>query len=95
MKIVWTRAATDDLRRLEEYIATDSIFYARFFVEKILSMTRNLEIFPRCGRMVPEVDTDEIRELIAPPYRIIYQIQSNRIRILTVVHSSRKVELNK
>jgi len=64
MKVFWVRAAVEDLRHLESYIAADSPFYARRFVAKILETTRQLETFPRSGRKVPEAGRDEIRELI-------------------------------
>jgi mRNA-degrading endonuclease RelE of RelBE toxin-antitoxin system len=40
--------------------------------------------------MVPEKNSDAIRELIEGNYRIIYQIRSeDRIEILTVHHSAK------
>jgi len=93
MRVVWTKAAVEDLRKIEEFIATDSPYYARGFIRKILSSTRNLEAFSRIGRKVPEVDADEIREIIVNAYRIIYHLQMDRIQILTVVHGSRMLDL--
>ena len=42
--------------------------------------------FPQSGRIVPELDYEEIREIIHGNYRIIYQISSENIEILTVRH---------
>jgi plasmid stabilization system protein ParE len=45
------------------------------------------------GRIVPEIEIVEIRELIEGNYRIIYRIFSKEsIEILTVHHSARDIE---
>jgi plasmid stabilization system protein ParE len=38
---------------------------------------------------VPEYASDEIRELIEKPYRIIYRIKEDQIDVLSVIHGSR------
>jgi len=45
------------------------------------------------GRTLPEVDDETIRELIYKNYRFVYQVlEKNQIRILTVFHSSKKLD---
>jgi toxin ParE1/3/4 len=47
------------------------------------------------GRMVPELNQKDIREIIAGNYRIIYQITNQKTAfILTVHHSSRLLSNN-
>ncbi len=41
------------------------------------------------GRKVPEYQTEDIRELIEKPYRIIYRIKANQIDVLAVIHGAR------
>lgn len=53
-KVVWTKAAIEDLRLIHEYISRDSRFYADRFIQIILSRVDQLEIFPNSGRIVPE-----------------------------------------
>lgn len=48
-----------------------------------------LEDFPKSGRIVPEFDSDVIRELIEGNYRIVYKINSNHIGVVRVHHSAR------
>jgi plasmid stabilization system protein ParE len=36
---------------------------------------------------VPEVQRAEIRELLEPPYRLIYRVQPEAIEVLAVLHS--------
>ena len=39
--------------------------------------------------MVPEADTETIRELLYHNYRIIYRINGDLIEIITIVHGRR------
>ncbi|MBX2819921.1 MAG: type II toxin-antitoxin system RelE/ParE family toxin [Rhodothermaceae bacterium] len=52
--------------------------------------TRKLEAFPRSGRMIPESEDDQLRELIYREYRIMYHVgdKNEEVLILTVIHSS-------
>ncbi len=90
MRIEWTEPTLDDIAAIHAYIAKDSPFYARQFVERLFEVTEQLTAFPAMGRKVPEAkDRDDIRELIFHGYRIIYWQQPNRIAIVTVIHGSR------
>ena len=89
MPIEWTAVALADLHDLRDYIARDSPFFARQFTERIIGAVEKLEDFPDIGRTVPEAKRNDVRELVFRSYRIIYLIEQERIRILTVVHGSR------
>lgn len=88
-EIVWSNQGLEDLDNIAEYIARDSTYFASLTVEKILELTEALVQFPQIGRMVPEFEMESIRELIYKSYRIIYELRSDRIEILTMIHSSR------
>ncbi len=76
MVIEWSRRARADIRDLKAYIAKDSPYYARCFVERIIASVAKLETFPKIGRPVPEAEArDDVRELIYQGYRIIYLVQ--------------------
>jgi toxin ParE1/3/4 len=59
---------------------------------KIVSQTRMLAQFPRSGRIVPEYDDENVRELIVYSYRIIYRLQENEVVIAAVVHGRRNLQ---
>ena len=40
---------------------------------------------------MPEYEDEAIRELLEPPYRIIYRVREERIEILAVVHGARQL----
>ena len=89
-KIVWTDLSVSDMKEIFDYISKDSKRYAENQVKRIKAQTSILKTRPLTGRIVPELEIKEIRELIKGNYRIIYRIISNElIEILTVHHSSR------
>lgn len=82
MRINWTEPALEDLEAIQAYIAKDSSFYARQFIERIFDASTKLESFPKIGRRVPEAEErTDIRELIFQGCRIIYLIQPEHITI--------------
>jgi toxin ParE1/3/4 len=90
MRVNWTEPALEDLEAIQAYIARDSSFYARQFIERIFDAATKLEPFPEIGRRVPEAEErTDIRELIFQGYRIIYLIQPEQITIIAVIHGSR------
>ncbi len=94
VKLIWTDQAIDDLGDIGDYIAENSEKYAKLTVQKLHKRVDVLKNFPQAGRIVPEKDEENVRELIEGNYRIIYQVASdNLIYILTVYHSSRNLKI--
>lgn len=88
-KVIWSARALRDLEDIGNYIARDSLTYAKRTLERIISTSSLIEKNPLMGRIVPEVNDKSIREIIKGNYRIIYQIRKQAIIILTVFHSAR------
>mgnify|MGYP002749822304 CR=1 FL=1 len=89
MKIQWTTLAVEDLESIRNYIARDSDFYASSFIEKILHTVDKIGDLPEIGRMVPEANSPNIREVIFQNYRIIYRILHDSIQLIGVIRGSR------
>jgi addiction module RelE/StbE family toxin len=90
VKVVWTDFAIQDLDDIGEFIAKDSERYAKVVIQNLFESTELLESHPKAGRVVPEFENKNIRELIRGSYRIVYRIvEITRIDILTVHHSAR------
>lgn len=87
MKIIWTELAVKKLEEYADYIALDTPLAALKWIQTIQNSVIKLVKFPQSGRKVPEVNREDIRELIEGNYRIIYRIEYNRISILTIQHS--------
>ena len=75
-KVVWSPEAIEDLQSIAEYIQRDSEFYARAVVTKIIDVSRSVKDFPLVGRIVPELENENIRERCVCSYRLIYQIKN-------------------
>ena len=88
-EVRWTQQAADDLAAIRDFIARDSSVYAQLVVERLYSSVGQLQDFPDSGRVVPERSQPHLRELIRPPFRIVYQRHPEMVEILTVVRSAR------
>ena len=90
-RVIWTEPALDCLKSIFEYIAADSFVYAERLTQHILEAPKKLADFPLCGRVVPEIQDENIRELIYGSYRIIYQIRQDTCYVAAVIHGSRDI----
>jgi toxin ParE1/3/4 len=64
---------------------------ARRLYDNVSKKTNMLRHHPLLGRVVPEFQNRFLRELVFPPYRVIYRVLAaeSRIDVLAAVHSSR------
>ena len=91
MDVRWTEKASADALGIFDYIADQSPAYAESVYERILERPTQLTVHPRSGSIVPEFGRDDIRELFVYSFRLIYRIVGDEIRVLTVIHGSRKL----
>lgn len=92
-KIIWTTHALADLNNIAEYIAKDSPNYAQRTVELLYHKVEILTKHSKAGRIVPELNQENTRELIEGNYRLIYEINDDELYILTIHHSARLLNL--
>ena len=92
VKIEWSPIAQNDLNDIIDYIAQDSLEYALNFYDQVREKVQNLIQFPKIGRMIPELDDPDIREIILRNYRIIYRIYKDNIEIIRIIHGSRIID---
>lgn len=94
-QVFWTQTAQHDFRKIIEYIAVDSEIQARKLYLAIIQKADQLRQLPLQGRIVPELGYHSIfmyRELISPPWRIIYKTEENKVWVLAVIDGRRNVE---
>jgi addiction module RelE/StbE family toxin len=89
MKIIWTREALNKLMEIENFIAQDSPQRAEEFVDYLIERSEILNTNEKIGRIVPELSSDSIRELLIKNYRLVYRIEKSEIIILTVFEGHR------
>lgn len=92
VKITWTDQALNDLEAICLFINRDSPHYAKIFANRAFESTDRLERFPLSGRIVPEIDNPDIREIILGNYRIIYRVLPKEVEILTVHHGAKLID---
>ena len=91
MTVRWTALALNHLREIGDYIATDSSAAAQRTVANIVIKTRQLSRFPNSGPIVREHHGHAIQELVEDPYRILYEVRSDGVFVLGVVHGRRNL----
>lgn len=58
-------------------------------VREVVSAVERLGDFPLSGRVVPEFGIAGMREVILPPFRIVYRVDGKRVRVVRVWRSER------
>jgi toxin ParE1/3/4 len=95
VKVIWTKPALNDLDEIFNYIASDSVAIAIKQFERIKETVKDIEAFPKQGRIIPELQNENItkfREKIVNPWRMMYRIEENRILILAIIDGRRNIE---
>jgi len=90
-KIIWSEQAREDLREIVTFIALDNPATAESFGYLLMTKVDALAQFPRLGRVVPEEDDEDIREIIFRSYRIVYQVIEKQqvVAIARIWHGAR------
>ena len=84
MKIYWSPLAVERLEEIYEYISNDNVSAAQNLIENIFDKVESLADNSERGRIVPESNREDVRELFEGEYRIIYKLESKKLFILTV-----------
>jgi toxin ParE1/3/4 len=88
-KVIWSPSALEDIDSIAEYIEADSAEMASLFVNRLIEATDRLREFPLSGRIIPEINNPNCREVIYGPYRIMYRVEGDEVWVTGVVHGAR------
>jgi toxin ParE1/3/4 len=91
-KVIWSPIVIEDLEAIASFIARDSEAYAAAMIQEIVDAVETLSLFPRMGRVVPEMDEEDIREIIVRKYRVIYRVEREAIKLGAVMHGARDLK---
>ncbi len=83
MEIVWSPQSIEDIEHIGDFIAKDNPQKAVTFVDELIDSVERLRKFPESGKFVEE--NPIFRQVIHQRYRLIYQVRSNKIFIITVL----------
>ncbi len=85
MKIFISNSAYNDLESIKEHYEEEGVPYiGEQYLVSIIDHIQTLSDNPVIGRKVPEFDEEKIRELIHPPFRIVYLREKNSIHIKSI-----------
>lgn len=90
-QVIWSAAAREDLRAIATRIAQDRPALAEAYCLQLIAFAETAGAFPHLGRTMPELEDENVREIIRPPYRIIYELSPHQPRpvILRIWHGAR------
>lgn len=94
MKVRWTDTAVEHLQAIHAYISKNSPRYALRIVDRLTRRSQQIAEFPLSGRVVPEFEHGQIREVMEGPYRIIYYVKADRVEVLAVIHGALPIPPN-
>lgn len=87
-------SAVSDLEDIRAYYTEQEVpDVGERLVAEIVTHIEKLSEYPDMGRVVPEFDLEYLRELIHPPFRIVYRLDRNKVRIVRVWRSERLLKL--
>ena len=92
-RLIWSPAARDDLHDIVVFVARDNPNRAMSFGYELISETDHLQTYPDLGRVVPEYQNKDLREIVFRPYRIVYRVNHEQklCEIVRVWHSARGI----
>ena len=89
MELRWSEQAADDLERITDYLFEGTPQHAPELVRSIYNAPTVLLQFPRRGRPGKKEGTREL--VLTPlPYIVVYEIVSDTIHILRILHGAQK-----
>jgi len=94
VKILISKSAFSDFEDIKGYYKDEGVPEVGLkIVTPIIEHIQTLKENPEIGRVVPEFGETKIRELIHPPFRVVYLREQHSIHIVRVWRSERLLEL--
>jgi plasmid stabilization system protein ParE len=90
-----SKSAKTDLREIINFIAINNPMNALNVLKRIEDRINSLEKFPEKGGYVPELlkhNIKDYRQLIEPPWKIIYKIDDDIVNVLIIIDSRRNTQ---
>jgi len=92
--ITFTISAVNDLDDMRAWYAEQQVpAVGDKLLREIVSQVERLCAFPESERVVPEFGLANLREIIFPPFRIIYRLDESKVRVVRVWRSERLLKM--
>ena len=93
-RITFAVSAVTDLEEVRRwYVEQGAPEVGERLLREIVAAVERLAAFPESGRIVPEFGVSQLREIIHPPFRIVYRLDAERVRIVRVWRGERLLRL--
>ncbi len=87
-------SAVKDLEEIRAWYADQQVpDVGERLLGEVISQMERLAAFPESGRIVPEFGVAHLREIIHPPFRIVYRLDTMQVRIVRVWRSERLLKM--
>jgi toxin ParE1/3/4 len=94
VRISVAASAIKDLEDLQAYYSAEGVpDVGKRLVAEIVSRIERLSSHPLSGRIATEFNVEQLREIISPPFRIVYRHDKNKVRIVCIWRSERLLRL--
>jgi toxin ParE1/3/4 len=88
--VSFAESAVRDLEEIRNwYVLRGTAETGVRLVRDLVDLASQLAYFPESGRVVPEFEAAWLRELIHPPFRLVYRLDGERVRVVRVWRSQR------
>lgn len=94
VSISFASSAVTDLEDIQAYYNSEGVPDAgKRLTGEIIIQIERLADHPLSGRIVPEFNVEHLREIIHPPFRIVYRYDKKRVRIVRIWRSERQLKM--
>ena len=95
VEVIWTEPALSDLDAIADYIALENPAAAKKLVRRIFKHVGQLTDHPQSDSKPSELEDSRYRQIVEPPCRIFYRHEMDRVYILHVMRSERRLKQSK
>jgi len=89
-RVSLAESAVRDLEDVRDwYVSQSAPDVGERLVREVLACLDQLVEFPESGRVVPEFEQPWLRELVRTPFRIVYRMDVDRVRVVRVWRTER------
>ena len=90
-ELTWSDRSENDLEAIYHNVSHDSVRAAAHLIEQIAGAAGRLSEFPLSGRMVPEFNRADIREIIVGNFRVVHVVSGDSVGVALVHHGARRL----
>jgi plasmid stabilization system protein ParE len=93
-RVTFAASAVQDIEGIRAWYARLQVpDVGERLLREVVSCVERLADFPESGRVVPEFRVAQLREVIHPPFRIVYRLDKDRVRVVRVWRSERLLKM--